>query len=139
MAATTINRPTLECRNPACFAWAQPANKTNGTCDDCGWELATVTDTDTALRMPNGQYALVDCADLLATGDELRMKAWATRLRVRANGHALDHYELPCVCWHGKATAKHTFEDLNSEGRCRYCEGTGTITLAAARAWNAKQ
>lgn len=129
----TPTRDQRECRNPSCFQWAQAVNDAPSECSSCGWELASVLDTDVALRMPNNQWALADVQDVLATGSEMKMKAWATRLQVKARSHhGISEPSLRCPCGDGFATSVHAADELN-EGRCRYCDGTGIITLEIAR------
>ena len=128
-----------ECRNPACFEWGAPLLTPATNCGTCGWQLARVTDGDVALRTPHGYWALVDAQEVLATGAELPMRAWAIRLRVRALGHCNDTLvALRCVCFDGTPTRRHAATDVDVNGACRYCAGTGTITVEAARAWDTK-
>lgn len=130
-SAATLIRPKRECRNPACFDWAQECEAEE--CASCGWQLALTTDDDVALKMPSGEWALVDVQDLLSTGSEMRMKAWALRLCVAARSHrGIEEPSLPCCCGDGFATAAHLAEELD-DGRCRYCDGSGIITLEIAR------
>jgi hypothetical protein len=130
-SAATLTRPKRECRNPACFSWAQECD--DEMCESCGWQLALTTDDDVALKMPNGEWALADVQDVLSTGSEMKIKAWALRLCVKARSHrGVDDPSLKCCCGDGFATTAHLPDEL-SDGRCRYCDGTGVITLDIAR------
>jgi len=132
-SAATLSPPRLECRNPACFEWARGRTDGLKDCSSCGWQLAAVSADDVALRTPSGEWALADVQGVLGVGAELKIKAWATSLQVRARAHhGISDPSLPCECGDGLATGLHAASELD-DGRCRYCDGTGTITIEIAR------
>lgn len=133
-----LARPaTVECRNSTCPLWAAPvaARADHDRCLFCGWQLACVGAQDVAVQTGDGDWAVADQVEVVMRGREFAMKALAVRLTVRWLGHGAAHYSMPCVCDAGLPVAGFERGDFNAAGACRYCDGLGVISLAAARAW----
>jgi hypothetical protein len=122
---------SLECRNTACHLWAvevEPRDR-HDRCLFCGWQLAPVDAQDIALQTEGDEWAVVDVQEIIARGREVCMRALAIRLTVQRLGHNKPDYWEPCVCDYGRPTPAHAHEDVTDDGGCRYCAGTGRITL----------
>lgn len=131
--------PVMECRNPACFVWGEPAPTDAGQdCPKCGWQYAPVNADDVAVRTADGDWALVDPQEVIRRGRELPVRALAVRLRVQALGHADPDTNAsePCVCLNGHPTFQFGPLDVTDDGLCRYCYGAGRIDVKLARTWS---
>lgn len=128
---------SVECRNTGCPLWAEALERRDdyGRCLFCGWQQVGVAAQDVAVETCDGDWAVVDQQEIVMRGREFAMRALAVRLTVRRVGHAGEDCHADCVCDHGLPAAGSDRRDFTADGLCRYCDGSGVITLAAARAW----